>query len=201
MHFDNDDCFFGYFFSGSQIYYICSANMDGTDDDCEKLGWKKLHEYNPAQRRWKYLSTLAAGNAMQEDGLPFEDELEDEEDYYPSLPFAALFSCFKVFFLFSFSFVLFFKSLSLLYIYIYFYLFLFYFLLCANVYSCLFCILYNIFFVTHWMFYADIILFYFIFLLQPSFYTLAYWFSFLILVFSPYSIPICRAIPRKFFDA
>lgn len=81
--------------SGSQIYYISSANMDGTDDDCEKLGWKKLHEYNPAQRRWKYLSTLAAGNAMQEDGLPFEDELEDEEDYYPSLPFAALFSCFK----------------------------------------------------------------------------------------------------------
>ncbi|RVX12063.1 hypothetical protein CK203_010770 [Vitis vinifera] len=82
-------------FSVVQIYYISSANMDGTDDDCEKLGWKKLHEYNPAQRRWKYLSTLAAGNAMQEDGLPFEDELEDEEDYYPSLPFAALFSCFK----------------------------------------------------------------------------------------------------------
>lgn len=33
---------------------------------------------------------------MQDDN-PFEDELE-EEDYYPSLPFAALFSCFKVFF-------------------------------------------------------------------------------------------------------
>ena len=158
MHLDNVDCFFGYFFSGSQIYYISSANMDGTDDDCEKLGWKKLHEYNPAQRRWKYLSTLAAGNAMQEDGLPFEDELEDEEDYYPSLPFAALFSCFKVFIFYEF-----FLFLSLLF-----------FLLCANVYICLFCILYNIFFITHWMFYADIILFYFIFLLQPSFYTLAY---------------------------
>ncbi|KAG6762779.1 hypothetical protein POTOM_033300 [Populus tomentosa] len=31
---------------------------------------------------------------VKEDNLPFEDEAEDE-DYYPSLPFAALFSCFK----------------------------------------------------------------------------------------------------------
>lgn len=33
---------------------------------------------------------------MQDDILPFEDEEEEDEDYYPSLPFAALFSCLKV---------------------------------------------------------------------------------------------------------
>uniref|UniRef100_A0A5B7BBR8 Proteasome assembly chaperone 2 n=1 Tax=Davidia involucrata TaxID=16924 RepID=A0A5B7BBR8_DAVIN len=80
--------------SGLQIYYLSSANMDGTDDNCERLGWKRLQEYNPAQRRWTYLSTLAEGNVKQDDNLPFEDEL-GEEDYYPSLPFAALFSCLK----------------------------------------------------------------------------------------------------------
>ncbi|XP_030944798.1 proteasome assembly chaperone 2-like [Quercus lobata] len=79
--------------SGLQTYYLSSTNSDGTDDYCEQLGWKRLQEYNPTQRCWKYLSTLAEGNALQDDN-PFEDELE-EEDYYPSLPFAALFSCFK----------------------------------------------------------------------------------------------------------
>lgn len=69
--------------------------MDGKDDDCERHGWKRLQEYDPAQRCWKYLSALAEGNAVQEDSLPFDDEL-GEEDYYPSLPFAALFSFFKV---------------------------------------------------------------------------------------------------------
>ncbi|KDP46193.1 hypothetical protein JCGZ_10033 [Jatropha curcas] len=77
-----------------QTYYLSSTNSDGSDDYCEKLGWKRLQEYNPAQRSWKYLSALAEGNATGENRLPFEDELE-EEDYYPSLPFAALFSCFK----------------------------------------------------------------------------------------------------------
>ncbi|KAG2705547.1 hypothetical protein I3760_05G059800 [Carya illinoinensis] len=80
--------------SGLQMYYLSSTNTDGTDDHCEQLNWKRLQEYNPDQRGWKYLSTLAEGNATQEDNFPFEDELE-EEDYYPSLPFAALFSCFK----------------------------------------------------------------------------------------------------------
>ncbi|CAK9150839.1 unnamed protein product [Ilex paraguariensis] len=80
--------------SGSQIYYLSSACMDGTDDNCDKLGWKRLQDYNPVQRGWKYISTLAEGNSVLEDSLPFEDEL-GEEDYYPSLPFAALFSCFK----------------------------------------------------------------------------------------------------------
>lgn len=75
---------------------MSSTTSDGTDDYCEQLGWKRLQEYNPTQRCWKYLSTLAEGKALQDDN-PFEDELE-EEDYYPSLPFAALFSCFKVFF-------------------------------------------------------------------------------------------------------
>lgn len=80
--------------SGLQIYYLSSSSMDGTDDDCERLGWKRLQEYSPTQRRWKYLSDLAEGNAGQEDSLLFEDELQDE-DYFPSLPFAAMFSCFK----------------------------------------------------------------------------------------------------------
>ncbi|KAK1560357.1 hypothetical protein Q3G72_025658 [Acer saccharum] len=80
--------------SGLQIYYLSSTNADGTDDYCEQLGWKRLQEYNPEQRGWKYLTTSAEGNAMQDSSSLFEDELEDE-DYYPSLPFAALFSCFK----------------------------------------------------------------------------------------------------------
>ncbi|THG12162.1 hypothetical protein TEA_025025 [Camellia sinensis var. sinensis] len=77
-----------------QTIDMSSASMDGTDDDCERLGWKRLQEYNPEQRLWKYLSTLAEGNAELDDNMAFEDEL-GEEDYYPSLPFAALFSCFK----------------------------------------------------------------------------------------------------------
>lgn len=81
--------------SGAQVYYLSSTNADGTDEDCEVLGWRKLQEYNPDQRRWKYLSSLAEGNDMQDDILPFEDEEEEDEDYYPSLPFAALFSCLK----------------------------------------------------------------------------------------------------------
>jgi proteasome assembly chaperone 2 len=80
--------------SGLQIYYLSSANVDGTDDDCERIGWKRLQEYNPAQRMWKYLSNLAEGNAELDGDIPFEDEL-GEEDYCPSLPFAAMFSCFK----------------------------------------------------------------------------------------------------------
>lgn len=79
--------------SGLQIYYLSSSNRDGTDEDCETLGWKRLEEYNPAQRRWAYLSSTVENNVNPEDGFTFE-ELE-EEDYYPSLPFAALFSCFK----------------------------------------------------------------------------------------------------------
>ncbi|XP_058214066.1 uncharacterized protein LOC131325687 [Rhododendron vialii] len=80
--------------SGLQIYYLSSASVNGTDVDCERLGWKRLQEYNPAQRMWKYLSTLAEGNAELDDDMPSEDEL-GEEDYCPSLPFAAMFSCFK----------------------------------------------------------------------------------------------------------
>ncbi|GAA0141204.1 chaperone [Lithospermum erythrorhizon] len=76
--------------NGLQIYYISSSGTDGQDEECERLGWKRLQEYNSQQRSWKLLSSLAEGSTDQED---FE-ELE-EEDYYPSLPFAALFSCFK----------------------------------------------------------------------------------------------------------
>ncbi|OVA18603.1 Proteasome assembly chaperone 2 [Macleaya cordata] len=80
--------------SNTQIYYLSSTSTDGTDGDCEKLGWKRLQEYNPEQRRWKYLCDLAERDSMEEDSFSFEDEVVDE-DYYPSLPFAALFSCCK----------------------------------------------------------------------------------------------------------
>ncbi|KAL8090357.1 hypothetical protein AgCh_039724 [Apium graveolens] len=79
---------------GLQIYYLSSANIDGTNEYCERLGWKRLQDYNPAQRRWKYLKDLAQGMMLSEDTLLFEDELQNE-DYFPSLPFAAMFSCFK----------------------------------------------------------------------------------------------------------
>ncbi|PQM33225.1 proteasome assembly chaperone 2 [Prunus yedoensis var. nudiflora] len=81
--------------SGLQTLYLSSTNSDGTDDYCEQLRWKKLQEYKPTQKAWKYLSALAEGNAIPESILPFEGELEEEEYYYPSLPFAALFSCLK----------------------------------------------------------------------------------------------------------
>lgn len=82
-------------FSGMQIYYISSVSDDGTDTDCENLGFEKLAEYNPSQRRWKYLTSLTEGATPQEDVISDEDELL-EDDYYPGLPFAALFSCCKV---------------------------------------------------------------------------------------------------------
>ncbi|XP_057783007.1 uncharacterized protein LOC131000885 isoform X2 [Salvia miltiorrhiza] len=79
--------------SGLQIYYLSSSNLDGTDTACESLGWKRLQDYDPALRTWKYLDTLAQEVLVPEEDSPLE-ELGDE-DYYPSLPFAALFSCFK----------------------------------------------------------------------------------------------------------
>ncbi|XP_048128912.1 proteasome assembly chaperone 2 isoform X2 [Rhodamnia argentea] len=79
--------------SGLQTYYLSSSSSDGSDDQCEQFGWKRLPDFNPDQRCWKYLSTLAEGSNAAE-GLPAEDDLE-EGDYYPSLPFAALFSLFK----------------------------------------------------------------------------------------------------------
>ncbi|KAL8124065.1 hypothetical protein AgCh_011898 [Apium graveolens] len=79
---------------GLLIYYLSSANIDGTDEYYERLGWKRLQDYNPAQRRWKHLKDLAQGKMVHEDTLLFEDELQDE-DYFPSLPFAIIFSYFK----------------------------------------------------------------------------------------------------------
>ncbi|KAI4318377.1 hypothetical protein MLD38_032091 [Melastoma candidum] len=79
---------------GSQTYYLSSVNSDGYDDRCEKFGWKRLPEYNPDQKSWNYLRASAEGTSCVEEGFPGEDDLE-EEDYYPSLPFSALFSFFK----------------------------------------------------------------------------------------------------------
>ncbi|KAL2348540.1 hypothetical protein Fmac_002540 [Flemingia macrophylla] len=80
--------------SGLQIYYLSSADSNGTDENCEQLGWKKLQEYDHSQKHWKYLSDLVEGNATLEDIISVEDDLE-EENYYASLPFAALFSFLK----------------------------------------------------------------------------------------------------------
>ncbi|KAK9108747.1 hypothetical protein Sjap_016807 [Stephania japonica] len=74
-----------------ETYYISSSTDDGRDDHCEKLGWKRLPEYNPGQRHWLYLHALAEGNNLLEESPFSEDEISDEA-YYPSLPFAALFS-------------------------------------------------------------------------------------------------------------
>lgn len=80
--------------SGLQIYYLSSSNLDGTDAVCESLGWKRLQGYDSALRAWKYLDALAEeGSVIDED---FSIEELGDEDYYASLPFAALFSCFKV---------------------------------------------------------------------------------------------------------
>lgn len=78
-----------------QIHYLSSASDDGTDGSCEELGYERLAEYNPSQRRGKHLALLAEGKSIPEDLLDVEDELVDE-DYYAGLPFAALFSCCKV---------------------------------------------------------------------------------------------------------
>ncbi|KAK4800118.1 hypothetical protein SAY86_025483 [Trapa natans] len=80
--------------SGLQTYYLSSSNPDGTDSLCERLGWKKLPEYQPDQRCWKYLRSVAEGDSAAVDSMPAEDDFT-EEDYYPSLPFSALFSFFK----------------------------------------------------------------------------------------------------------
>lgn len=81
--------------SGSQIHYLSSTKDDGTDDYCEQMGWRSLHEYDSEQSRWKYLSTLTEAKTTQEDGPPSDEELE-EGDYLPSLPFASLFTFLKV---------------------------------------------------------------------------------------------------------
>ena len=59
------------------------------------IGWKKLREYNPSQKNWKYLSDLDEGNVTLEDITSVEDELE-EKNYCASFPFAALFSFLNV---------------------------------------------------------------------------------------------------------
>ncbi|KAL8492695.1 hypothetical protein ACS0TY_024043 [Phlomoides rotata] len=79
--------------SGLQIYYLSSSSLDGTDAVCESLGCKRLPGYDPALRAWKYLDALAEEGSVHVEDFPFE-ELGDE-DYCASLPFAALFSCFK----------------------------------------------------------------------------------------------------------
>lgn len=75
--------------------YLSNAESDGRDDLCERLGFGRLNEYDSEGRCWKYLSSVFEKNSEEELTFPSEDELEDI-DYYPSLPFAALFSAFKV---------------------------------------------------------------------------------------------------------
>ncbi|XP_075520902.1 uncharacterized protein LOC142554235 [Primulina tabacum] len=79
--------------SGLQIHYLSSSNTDGSDNDCERFGWNRLQDYSPVQSTWKYLNELAEEGSMPDEDFFLEDLGDD--DYYPSLPFAALFSIFK----------------------------------------------------------------------------------------------------------
>ncbi|KAJ0975011.1 hypothetical protein J5N97_016976 [Dioscorea zingiberensis] len=60
-------------FGDMQIYYTSNANADGNDGDCEKLGWKRLDEYDHCQRRWVHLKYLAEGNPLDEEMLSYDD--------------------------------------------------------------------------------------------------------------------------------
>lgn len=82
-----------------QVYYLSSCNEDGSDPEYEKLGWKKLEEYDPCQQRWNCLAGLVERGEHSEDMVGGTDEMAIN-DYYASLPFAALFSACKVFDLF-----------------------------------------------------------------------------------------------------
>lgn len=79
-----------------QVYYLSSCNEDGSDPEYEKLGWKKLEEYDPSQKRWTCLASLVEGGGLSGDMDDDTDEMTIN-DYYASLPFAALFSACKVF--------------------------------------------------------------------------------------------------------
>ncbi|KAL0676465.1 hypothetical protein Bca4012_004446 [Brassica carinata] len=79
---------------GPQVYYLSNAEANGRDEHCERLGFGRLNEYDSEGRCWKYLCSVFDENCKEELTFPSEDELEDI-DYYPSLPFAALFSAFK----------------------------------------------------------------------------------------------------------
>ena len=78
----------------SPIRYISTANPDGTDERCEGLGWRKLEQFLPLTQEWKLLESYSCGE-IEEDLESREIQLTDEM-YYPSLPFASLFSCCKV---------------------------------------------------------------------------------------------------------
>jgi proteasome assembly chaperone 2 len=78
-----------------QVYYLSSSNEDGSDPEYDKLGWKRLEEYDPSQRRWKCLASLVEGGDLSEDTVGDTDEMT-VNGYYASLPFAALFSACKV---------------------------------------------------------------------------------------------------------
>lgn len=82
-------------YSDMQVYYLSSCNEDGSDSEYEKLGWKKLEEYDPSHKRWSCLTGLVGGGDFSEDMSDDTDEMTIN-DYYASLPFAALFSACKV---------------------------------------------------------------------------------------------------------
>ncbi|CAN6303408.1 unnamed protein product [Urochloa humidicola] len=80
--------------SDMQVYYLSSCNEDGSDPEYEKLGWKKLEEYDPSHKRWSCLTGLVESSVFTEDMVEDTDEMTIN-DYYASLPFAALFSACK----------------------------------------------------------------------------------------------------------
>lgn len=77
----------------SPIRYISTANPDGTDQRCDILGWRKFENYLPLSEPWKLLDSQSlkeADEGLDDCEVPLSDEM-----YYPSLPFASLFSCCK----------------------------------------------------------------------------------------------------------
>lgn len=75
-----------------QIQYISTANEDGSDERCEKLGWKRLEQYSPSSEAWQLLDHEASA---ADDSLSSEVPATDEM-YFPGQPFASLLSCCKV---------------------------------------------------------------------------------------------------------
>eukprot|EP00250_Pteridium_aquilinum_P015976 c22869_g1_i1 orf=102-953(+) len=78
----------------SPIRYISTANPDGTDQRCEVLGWKKFEDFLPSSDAWKLLESQSLKET--DEGSKDCEGLLSDEMYYPSLPFASLFSCCKV---------------------------------------------------------------------------------------------------------
>lgn len=76
----------------AQVRYFSTANPDGMDEQCEKLGWKMFEDFLPSSDAWKLLElqSLHVDEDHERCEIPLTDEM-----YYPSLPVSSLYSCCK----------------------------------------------------------------------------------------------------------